>query len=189
MTKRIFRAVFLASVGVFLASVVLFMTVLYDYFSAVQFDQLRIQTELASQGVANEGTEYFNGLEYPYYRITWIGGDGSVLYDSVSDSDSMENHFERKEIKEAFSAGYGESSRYSSTLTERYLYNAKRLSDGTVVRISVADTGIGIPEEHRERISERFYLVDKSNSKAIGGTGLGLSIVKHAENFTERNLT
>lgn len=138
MTKRIFRAVFLASVGVFLASVVLFMTVLYDYFSAVQFDQLRIQTELASQGVANEGSEYFNGLEYPDYRITWIGGDGSVLYDSVSDSDSMENHFEREEIKEAFSAGYGESSRYSSTLTERYLYSAKRLSDGTVVRLSVA---------------------------------------------------
>lgn len=46
-------------------------------------------------------------------------------------------------------------------------------------RLTVSDTGIGIPAEHRDKVFERFYRVDKSHSKQTGGTGLGLSIVKH----------
>ena len=53
----------------------------------------------------------------------------------------------------------------------------------TGARLSVADTGIGIPPEHQKRVFERFYRVDKSHSKEIGGTGLGLSIVKHSAQF------
>ncbi len=56
-------------------------------------------------------------------------------------------------------------------------------SDKDEKRISVRDTGIGIPQGHQKRIFERFYRVDKSHSKAIGGTGLGLSIVRHGAKF------
>lgn len=142
MTKRIFKTILIVAIGVFFACALIFMTVLYDYFSGVQQNQLKIQTDLASQGVKNEGVEYLKGLNIKDYRITWIGTDGSVLYDSISNPDEMENHFEREEVKEALAEGYGDSTRYSNTLTQRYLYSAKRLSDGTVIRLSVAQKSL-----------------------------------------------
>ena len=142
MTKRIFRNIFAVAICVFLSSILLFMTVLYDYFSSVQQGQMRAQLDFASQGVLHEGIDYFNGLDEKKYRITWIGTDGSVLYDSASEAGEMENHFQREEVKQALAEGYGDSSRYSSTLTERYLYSAKRLPDGTVLRISVTQNSL-----------------------------------------------
>ncbi len=140
MTKRIFRSICLVAIAVFLASVTLFLCVLYDYFGNVQRNQLKTQTELAAQGVEAVGAEYFEGLSPKGYRVSWISADGNVLYDSEADSSEMENHLAREEIKEALETGYGESARYSATLMERTLYSAKRLSDGTVVRLSVAQS-------------------------------------------------
>jgi two-component system phosphate regulon sensor histidine kinase PhoR len=61
--------------------------------------------------------------------------------------------------------------------------------EGAKVRLTVRDTGIGIPDADRQRVFERFYRVDKSHSKEIGGTGLGLSIVKHGAAFHGATLT
>lgn len=140
MTKRIFKSICLVAIAVFTASVILFFGVLYDYFGNVRRIELKTRTELAAQGVAAVGEKYFEGLSPKGYRISWISAEGDVLYDSEADSSEMENHLAREEIKEAIDSGYGESSRYSATLMQRTLYSAERLPDGTVVRISVAQS-------------------------------------------------
>lgn len=137
MIKRIFRSICLVAFAVFLASIALIMGVLYSYFSNMQQEQLKMQTRLAAQGVSHEGIGYFENLEMGDFRITWIDGNGKVLYDSESDTSQMENHLEREEIREAFLRGYGESRRYSSTLMERLFYCAQTIGDGTVIRLSV----------------------------------------------------
>ncbi len=142
MTKRIFRSICLVAITVFAASVILIMGVLHAYFSDVQQEQLKMQTNLAAQGVMHEGMDYFKDLEVSDYRMTWIDGQGTVLYDSQSDSTGMENHLEREEVKEALDTGYGESRRYSVTLMERYLYAARKLPDGTVLRLSILQNSI-----------------------------------------------
>ena len=142
MTKRIFRSICFVAIAVFLASLILIMGVLYSYFSGVQQRQLQMQLELAAQGVTNEETAYFDDLKVRDYRITWIAADGTVLYDSDALSSDMENHLEREEIKEALATGYGESRRYSATLMDRSLYAAQRLEDGTVLRLSIAQSSI-----------------------------------------------
>lgn len=138
MTRRIFRAVCTAALTVFVVTMVLIFGALYSYFSGVQQKQLGDETALAVQGAEQMGADFFEGLPVSGYRITWISADGTVLYDSASDSGTMENHLERKEIQEALASGHGESSRYSATLMVRSLYCAQRLTDGTILRLSVA---------------------------------------------------
>ena len=138
MKKHIFRSICFVAISVFLASLVLIMGVLYDYFSRTQQTQLRVQTQLVAQAVEHEGMAYFHDLSLDKTRVTWIAADGSVLYDSQSNADTMENHLDRAEVRQALATGTGESSRYSSTLMERQLYAAQRLADGTVIRLSGA---------------------------------------------------
>ncbi len=142
MTKRVFRSIFLASLAVLLAAVVLILGALYTYFSDVQAEQLRLQTALVAHALETEGVSYFDDLDTSDRRITWIAADGTVLYDSRSDSGVMENHLEREEVRAALATGSGTSFRYSDTLMERYIYTAQRLSDGTVLRLSAAQNTV-----------------------------------------------
>ena len=142
MTSRIFRSICLVALAVFLSCLILIMGVMYEYFSGVQQEQLRMQTSLAAQGVSNEGYDYLTGLGTDEFRLTWISADGTVLYDSKTDSSTMENHLEREEIREAFETGYGESVRYSSTIMERSLYSAQLMKDGSVLRLSISQNTI-----------------------------------------------
>ncbi len=142
MTKRIFHSICLAALLVFLASMILVLGMLYGYFSRVQRNQLHSETALAAQGAQTQGLSFFEGLELPYERITWISPDGTVLYDTRADSGRMENHLQREEIQEALASGWGESSRWSVTLMERSLYTARRLEDGSVLRLSTAQSTI-----------------------------------------------
>ena len=136
MTKKIFRSIFAVALTVFLCSVVVIMGALYGYYSSNQMKLLGSQVELASQGVELAGIDYLKSLTADDYRVTLIDSDGSVEFDSAADSAQMENHLERKEIKDALKNGEGQATRYSSTLMERQLYSAKRLSDGRVLRLS-----------------------------------------------------
>lgn len=138
MSKRIFRAIFLVALAVLIACLSLVMGVLYEYFSQLQERQLRTQLDLVAQGVALQGEAYLDGLALADCRVTLVDGGGAVLYDSYAEPSQMENHGGREEIIEAREQGYGESSRYSATLSQKTVYSAKLLPDGTVVRLSTS---------------------------------------------------
>ena len=144
MTKRIYKSICAAALGVFVVTMLLIMGVLYNYFSSVQQKQLRSQTALAVQGAEQLGMDYFEGLDDEDVRITWIAANGEVLYDSASDSEAMENHLQREEIQSALATGFGESARYSPTMMKQYLYCAQKLSDGTVLRLSVSHNSVWV---------------------------------------------
>lgn len=138
MTKKIFKSILSVALVILLSSLVMIIGVLYDYFRGVQKNQLRTELAFAAEGVEVSGVAYLEGLNDDSCRITLVGEDGTVMYDSVESADKMENHADREEIKEAREYGTGEASRYSSTLTEQTIYISKLLSDGSVLRVSVS---------------------------------------------------
>lgn len=138
MTQKVFRSIMLAVVGVLLASLLIILCCLYDYFGGVQKKQLWTELDMAAAGVESSGMAYFDALNVGSSRLTWIAADGSVLYDVQADQGNMENHAGRAEVQEAIKSGQGSSERYSNTLLEKTIYCARRLSDGSVLRISTS---------------------------------------------------
>lgn len=144
MTKKIFQSILLVAGAVLLASLLIIMGFLYDYFGGVEENQLRDELSLAAAAVEDGGTDYLSQLTAGRYRLTWIAADGSVLYDTRTDAESLGNHASRAEVSQALTTGTGESTRYSSTLMEKTMYYAQRLADGTVLRISISRATVGM---------------------------------------------
>lgn len=142
MTKKIFRTVIIAALSAMLICTAVTFGFLYNYFTKLQTRQLWDELAIAASGVEISGSAFLNALPEQNTRLTWIDGDGSVIFDGQTDRDTMENHADREEVREALQGGSGESTRYSNTLLEQTIYCATRLSDGSVLRISINTASI-----------------------------------------------
>ena len=144
MTRKIFSSILLVAAAVLIAGTVIIMGFLYDYFGGIQEQELRDQLDMASAAVEEDGENFLSRISSERYRLTWIAADGTVVYDTQTDAESLENHAQRDEIKNALETGQGESTRYSATLLEKTMYYAKRLGDGSILRISVSRGTVGV---------------------------------------------
>ena len=142
MTQRIFRSSFLVALAVMFSVTTLIIGAMYGYSSLEKQDELRREAGYVASGIENNGISYLEKLEVSDTRITWIGGDGEVYFDSIAEKEMMENHADREEVQEAFLNGTGEGERYSATLSEKTWYHALRLNDGSVVRLSIESMSI-----------------------------------------------
>lgn len=142
MTRKIFQSIIAVVISVLLLSLALITGVLYNHFETTMLDQLRTTAQFAEQGVEQEGMAYFDSLHAKNCRVTWIAADGTVKYDNRSNPKTMENHADRQEVREAMENDSGTSVRRSSTLSEHTMYYAKRLSDGTVLRLSMSQRSV-----------------------------------------------
>ena len=137
MTAKIFRNAFLIGFTVLLACILLFFFIMYSNYQAQAFDNLAIEAEHISEGMQICGGESYLSAVQSGERITWIAADGSVLYDNMADSSTMENHLQRPEVAEAFETGSGRSDRYSSTILEKNNYYALLLKDAAMALMLV----------------------------------------------------
>ena len=136
MISKIFRSTVFVAAVILLCSLAIVIGVLYNHFTGVQVQQLKDELSLAVTGTEQYGNAFLENVEADRFRVTWIDTDGTVLFDTQADQTAMENHADREEIQEAFETGSGSAVRNSSTLTEQTYYEARRLQDGTILRIS-----------------------------------------------------
>lgn len=143
MRNKIFRSISIVAFVVLLASIGIATSLLYNYFNRSQVNQLKAELAMVANTVNEVGVEYFDNFNSTVFRFTVVDVDGSVLYDTQVNPSDMENHAQREEIAEAFRDGTGSSVRNSSTLTKRTYYEAVRLANGDVLRISVSQLTLG----------------------------------------------
>ncbi len=135
MNKKIFRYSLIISFSLLLISVILIMGILYEYFQNQFKSELKKEANYISAAILTEGISYFDKVKSDE-RITLIAPDGTVLADTDTDSEKLENHLDRKEIQLALKNGTGTSVRYSKTFMERTIYVAVKIENGDILRVS-----------------------------------------------------
>lgn len=136
MTDKIFRSTFFTSVIVLISCLVLIMGVLFGFFENQMKQEFANEASYLSYAVQNGDDSFFDNFSDNSKRITLIAPNGDVIADTVADKNTMDNHSDREEFKEAVKYGSGSSVRYSRTLTEKTVYYAQKLKDGRVLRIA-----------------------------------------------------
>ena len=136
MTKRIFRAIVSVSVSALMLCLLLTVGALHRYFEDQVAQELENQAAYIARGLNCEGMAYLDGGLPTDTRVTWVAADGAVLYDNWEDPARMDNHAGREDIRQAMEHGSGQTARYSDTLSDKTLYYALRLEDGTVLRVA-----------------------------------------------------
>lgn len=142
MNEKIFRSSFLTSILVLIVSFVLIFGILFEYFENQIMTELKNEATYISHAVENEGIKYIENFKGSDKRITLVASDGKVLADTSANAADLDNHANRKEIKEAMKNGWGESSRYSSTLMQKTIYYALKMEDGSILRISATQNSV-----------------------------------------------
>ena len=136
MTKKIFKSIMFVCALVLAVGLAAVMGILYSNFDGQMRKELSKEAAYLSYGVEQQGVDYLKNTKDKSARITYIDQDGTVLFDNEADVSEMKNHSDRTEFQKAEKYGAGESSRYSDTLSEKTIYYALRLKDGTVLRVS-----------------------------------------------------
>ena len=136
MTKKIFKSIMFVCALVLTVGLAAVMGILYSNFDGQMRKELSKEAAYLAYGVEQQGVDYLKNIKDKSARITYIDQDGTVLFDNEADVSEMKNHSDRTEFQKAEKYGAGESSRYSDTLSEKTIYYALRLKDGTVLRVS-----------------------------------------------------
>lgn len=137
MTKKIFLSSMLTALLVLAVSLFFVFGILYQYFEEQLIGELKGKAIYIMYAVENIGTDYIDKIGDTGERITLIAPDGTVIDDTETNAAELENHLERSEVKQALGNGSGTSVRYSDTLTEKTIYYAVKMSDGSILRVSV----------------------------------------------------
>ena len=113
-------------------------TVMYNRYDLYMKQGVRDEVAYIRTGLEEDGEGFLTSKvgDATSSRITLLGKDGSVLFDSIEDPSEMENHSNRPEFIEAEKNGFGEMVRYSDTLSKQTFYYAVRLDDGQILRVA-----------------------------------------------------